>query len=37
MTDDNVDWKEKSLEYAGKLRDLVNIIKEEREANQKVS
>ena len=36
MSNTDVDWQEKALEYAGKLKDLVKVIKEEREANRKV-
>lgn len=31
-----VDWQAKALEYATKLKELVSVIKEEREANSKV-
>ena len=33
---DETDWEAKALEYAGKLKELVKVIKEEREANRKV-
>jgi hypothetical protein len=34
--DEAIDWESKALEYAAKLKDLVVVIKEEREANRKV-
>jgi hypothetical protein len=32
-----IDWQQKALEYANKLKELVVVIKEEREANRKVT
>jgi hypothetical protein len=36
MSEEIVDWESKALEYAAKLKELVVVIKEEREANRKV-